>query len=73
MYTIETKNFSNNDFNTWELMLDYHCVYILENGKDAYIGETGDVIRRAKEHYWESPLNRLKKYNFKRIHKYNRP
>ncbi|MCL2638232.1 MAG: DUF2075 domain-containing protein [Oscillospiraceae bacterium] len=68
MYTIETKNFSNNDFNTWELMFDYHCVYILENGKEAYIGESGNAIQRAKKHYRESPSNRLKKYNFKRIH-----
>ena len=68
MYTIETKEFPECDFNKWELMFDYHYVYILENGKDAYIGETNDVSRRASEHDSKTQKNKLKKYCFKRIH-----
>ena len=68
MYIIETRDFLNCDFNSWKFKFDYHYVYILENGKHAYIGETKDVIRRAKEHGSNALKNRLKKYRFERIH-----
>ena len=68
MFNIETFNFSNKDFDNWNNLFDYHSVYILENGKDAYVGESNDFIRRAKEHDSDSLKNKLKKYFFKRMH-----
>ena len=68
MFTIETFVYSDKYFDEWELSFDYHCVYILENGKDAYIGETSNPIRRGKEHDSETPKNKNKKYNFKKMH-----
>lgn len=68
MFNIETFNFSNKDFDNWNNLFDYHSVYILENGKDAYVGESNDFIRRAKEHGSDSLKNKLKKYFFKRMH-----
>lgn len=68
MFNIETFEYSQDKFDSWDILFDYHCVYILENGKDAYIGESNDYIRRAKEHNKKSIKNKLKKYNFKRMH-----
>ena len=68
MLTIQTKDFCNDNFDRWELYFEYHSVYILENGKEAYIGETNDIIRRTKEHTLKSLTNRLKKYKFNHIH-----
>lgn len=68
MFNVETFKFTPDKLNRWDSLFDYHCVYILENGKDAYIGESSDLIRRAKEHNKESIKNKLKKYNFKRMH-----
>lgn len=68
MFSIETFDYSEKKFDTWFLSFDYHCVYILENGKEAYIGETNDAIRRGKEHDKNNSKNKNKKYCFKRMH-----
>lgn len=68
MFTINTYDYSNKELAFSDIPFDYHCVYILENGKDAYIGETNNPIRRGKEHYSVSPKNKNKQYHFKRIH-----
>lgn len=68
MFGIETFSYSEKEFDTWILSFDYHCLYILENGKEAYIGETADPIRRGKQHDSDAPENKYKKYCFKRIH-----
>ena len=68
MFKIETRDFEKGDFDNWELEFDYPSVYILENGKQAYIGETGDVIQRSRQHFSNSLKNKLKKYNFDKIH-----
>ena len=65
MFNITTYDFTKKDFDNWKLDYDYHYVYILENGEVAYIGETTDIIKRAKEHN-NSDENKL--YKFKRIH-----
>jgi predicted GIY-YIG superfamily endonuclease len=65
MYRIDTYDFSKGDFNKWEIANDYPAVYILENGKIAYIGETGNVIERATQH---SENRTMKKYKFKNMH-----
>jgi len=65
MLTITSEIFSKNFFDSWELKSDYHAVYILENGKHAYIGESADIRDRAKQHN----ANKIKKqYKFKNIH-----
>lgn len=63
MIKIDTYIYTNK-FN-WHLLNDYPSVYILENGKDAYIGESSDVINRTKSH-----LRNIddQKYNYERIH-----
>lgn len=68
MFTITTYNYSDENFDQWVLENDYHCVYILENGRDAYIGETQDAKERAAQHNSDSPKNKNKKYRFIRIH-----
>lgn len=47
---IRTFDYHKNSDDGWALPFDYHCLYILENGKEAYVGETKDVRRRSKEH-----------------------
>ena len=65
-FEITTFDYSSGDYDSWELPFNYHCLYILENGKEAYIGETKDPLQRSKDH------NRLRdlcsQYSFKRIH-----
>lgn len=68
MFTVKTYDYSDKNFDRWVLEYDYHCVYVLENGKDAYIGETSDPIRRGKEHDSDSPKNKYKQYHFKNMH-----
>ena len=69
MLNITTYNYWNQmeekDFENWNLPYDYHCVYILENGKHAYIGEARDAAIRAKEHSRDPQKQR---YRFKKIH-----
>ena len=65
MFNVTTYDFAKKDFNNWKLKYDYHAVYILENGKDAYIGEASDIIKRAKRH---SRRWRERKYNFNNMH-----
>lgn len=67
MFDITTYHFSNDyqmkDFEKWELPNDFHCLYILENGRDAYVGETLNIRRRAYEHRTEH-----RDQNFQQIH-----
>lgn len=64
--TISTFSYEDGDYENWELPFDYHCLYILENGKDAYIGETKAVVRRSQEH--KAITDACSRYNFRRIH-----
>lgn len=65
MLNIESYDFSKRNFSSWELENDYHAVYILENGKHAYIGESADARDRAKQHY----VDKIKKqYKLKNMH-----
>ena len=54
------------DYKNLNLPWDYHCLYILENGKQVYIGETKDIARRNKEHL--EPYDLCGKFTFDRIH-----
>lgn len=65
MFNIDTYDFSKKDFDNWEIRNNYHCVYILENGKDAYIGETTDIIGRAKKHNRDE---KEREYKFQNMH-----
>ncbi|MDE7351782.1 MAG: DUF2075 domain-containing protein [Acetatifactor sp.] len=63
---IRTFDYSQNNYDSWILPFDYHCLYILENGKEAYIGETKDVRQRSEEHKREGDV--CFGYKFPRIH-----
>ena len=56
-------NYTLDDFKKWILPNEYHSVYILENGKDAYIGETLRIKKRAKEH-----KKKYRSFCFNRMH-----
>lgn len=63
---LSTFSYEDGDYENWELPFDYHCLYILENGKDAYIGETKAVVRRSQEH--KAITDVCSRYKFQRIH-----
>lgn len=42
-FEITTYDFAAKHYSDWIFPYDYHYLYILENGKDAYIGETNDI------------------------------
>ena len=53
-----SENYGNDDFlNNWPML------YILENGKKIYIGESTNVYERMKQHY-----NNHEKREFKQVH-----
>lgn len=66
-FQITTYNYSNSltlkDFNKWTLPNIYHAIYILEKGREAYLGISSKPKRRAYEH-----LKKYEKYNFHRMH-----
>lgn len=64
--TITTFSYPKGNHDNWKLPFDYHCLYILENGKDVYIGETKDIDRRSIEHNEIRDLCHC--YSFTRIH-----
>lgn len=66
MVQLELQTFAYEDFDSWCLPWDYHCLYLLENGEQVYIGETKDVVRRSQEHL--DPSDWCEKYHFKRVH-----
>lgn len=68
MFEVEINTFDYNkgDYESWYLPFDYHCLYIIEDGKNAYIGETKDVVQRSKEH--KCSKDSCSKYNLKNIH-----
>ncbi len=63
---ITTYDFAEKNYQEWVFPYHYHYIYILENGKEVYIGETNDIIRRSQEHHKVSDV--CYKYKFKRIH-----
>lgn len=63
---VVTFNYSRGDYANWQLPFDYHCLYILENGKTAYVGETKHPVQRSKEHEHIGDL--CSKHSFVRIH-----
>lgn len=63
---INTFDYSQGDYKNWKLPFDYHCLYILENGKDVYIGETKGIKTRSKAHKQVRDL--CYRYSFTRIH-----
>lgn len=62
-FTVRTYPFSEADFKKWVLDNDYHCVYLLENGKQAYIGETLVARERAARH-----ARMFRRIAFERMH-----
>ena len=65
-FEITTYDYASPDYGKWTFPHDFHYVYILENGKDAYVGETNDVIERSKEHHRKDDW--CYRFRFKRIH-----
>lgn len=59
-FKITTYKFNHCNFNESN---DFHCIYILENSKYAYIGETLRIKERINEH-----RKKFQKYDFERIH-----
>ncbi len=75
MTNIKTFNFSEAGF---ENMKDYHygldwpVVYLLENGKEAYVGETIHLRNRSKEHYKKQERKRLHQVHVVTDEEYNK-
>lgn len=63
---ITTFDYLKSNDNDWGLPYNYHSLYILENGKEAYIGETKEIRRRSEEH--KGPRDVCHGYTFPRIH-----
>ncbi len=66
MIPIQIQSFAYENFDRWCLPWDYHCLYILENGHQVYIGETKDVIQRSKNHC--QPSDFCSRFHFQRAY-----
>lgn len=64
-FEITTYDYASPDYGKWTFPHDFHYVYILENGRDAYVGETNDIIERSKEHHRKDDW--CYRFHFKRI------
>ena len=65
-FEITTYRFDDKQYREWTFPYDYHYLYILENGKDAYVGETNDIIKRSKAHHGKT--DPCYPFRFRRIH-----
>ena len=64
MIQIETFPFEKDKFDQlkeYHYGLNWPVVYIQENGREMYIGQTTDVYGRSKQHYENPDRARLKK------------
>jgi len=62
MGKIETFEFKDSNFHhieNYKYAKNWPVVYILEGGKEAYIGETTDAVNRSKQHYKKPEKRRL--------------
>ncbi len=65
-FDIVTYDYANPSYKDWERPMNRHFLYILENGSQAYIGETNNIVKRTKEHHQESDY--CYQFGFSRIH-----
>ncbi len=65
MLEIITFDYTDPNYKDWVLPYDYPCTYILENGKEVYVGETTNFVGRIKEH---KQNKEEEKYHFKKVH-----
>lgn len=65
-FEITSYHFSAKEQENWVFPYDYHYLYILENGKQAYIGETNDIRVRSKQHRQKADF--CSRFRFQRIH-----
>ncbi len=59
-------DFAHREYESWRVPNRHHFVYILENGREAYIGQTGDIIRRSREH--QAPGDRCYGRRFRQMY-----
>lgn len=50
MYRITDGNFENEDYGAEKYLTNWPMLYILENGKEAYVGQSNHALTRMKEH-----------------------
>ncbi len=50
MFKIKDVNFPSDDYGMEEYLINWPMVYILENGKKAYIGQTNSIVKRMAQH-----------------------
>ncbi len=50
MFEIKSRDFKNKSFGNEPYLSNWPMLYILENGKEAYVGESNHVIRRMQQH-----------------------
>ncbi|MBR2402281.1 MAG: GIY-YIG nuclease family protein, partial [Lachnospiraceae bacterium] len=50
MYRITNREFHSSDYGNEKYLKNWPMLYILENGKEAYIGESTNVYERMNQH-----------------------
>jgi len=63
LYVISNHRFPSDNYGNDDFLSNWPMLYILENGKKIYIGESTNVSERMKQHY-----NNHEKREFKQVH-----
>ncbi len=75
MPEITTLPFNKDQFNclkNYKFGINWPVVYIIENGKEVYIGETGNVYSRSTQHYENPERRKLKNIHIITDEEYNK-
>lgn len=62
MYKIVEGDFANQQFPNEDYLINWPILYILENGRQAYIGESNHAKQRRAEHKRKKRKRYLKKF-----------
>jgi DUF2075 family protein/SOS-response transcriptional repressor LexA/DNA replication protein DnaC len=75
MFQIKTLPFERDKFDqiqAYNFGCDWPVVYLIEDGKEIYIGETINVFNRSKQHYENPERNKLKRIHIIADEEYNK-
>ena len=71
MFTITEGNFKRQEYGNENYLANWPMLYILENGKQAYIGQSNHVLARMSQHYSSAEKRIFNKVHFIYSSKFN--
>lgn len=63
-FHIDTVDFTSDNYGTAQYLNNWPMLYILENGKNAYVGQTTNIVKRMSQHKQSTKKQIFKKAHF---------